>query len=120
MVDREYIPERGDIVWLNFSPQVGHEQRGKRPAIVVSSKKYNQKVRLGLFCPITRKEKNYPFEVRIKNVKISGVVLTDQIKNFDWTKRDIEFIIKASNDDMNEVMYRLNLLIKDDYEQKIH
>jgi mRNA interferase MazF len=78
MVSKKYIPERGDIVWLNFNPQTGHEQKGKRPAIVVSPKEYNEKVHLGLFCPVTSKEKDYPFEVKIKDGKIDGVVLSDQ------------------------------------------
>jgi len=92
MVTKEYIPERGDIVWINFDPQSGHEQKGKRPAIVLSPKEYNKKVGLGLFCPITSKIKNYPFEVEISSKKINGVVLSDQIKSFDWRTREIEFI----------------------------
>jgi len=67
MVMERYIPERGDIVWLNFNPSSGHEQKGKRPAVVISPKKYNEKIGLGLFCPITSKIKNYPFEVKIEN-----------------------------------------------------
>jgi mRNA-degrading endonuclease toxin of MazEF toxin-antitoxin module len=72
MVNNNYIPDRGDIVWLNFNPQTGHEQKGKRPTIVISPKEYNGKVNLGLFCPITSHEKKYPFEVKIKSL--------------DWTK----------------------------------
>jgi mRNA interferase MazF len=80
---KNYIPERGDIVWLNFTPQTGHEQMGRRPAIVISPFDYNEKVGLGLFCPITSKIKGYPFEVKIENKKIDGVVLSDQIKSLD-------------------------------------
>ena len=80
---KKYAPERGDVVWLNFDPQSGSEQKGKRPAIVISPKVYNEKVGLGLFCPITTKVKNYPFEIKITSNKISGVVLSDQIKSFD-------------------------------------
>ena len=69
-----YIPDRGDIVWLNFSQQQGHEQAGMRPAIVLSPKSYNQNSKLMLVCPITSKVKHYPFEVRIKVNKIDGVV----------------------------------------------
>ena len=107
----KYIPERGDIVWLNFNPQVGHEQMGKRPAIVISPKEYNEKVGLGLFCPITSKIKDYPFEVRIKNKIIDGVVLSDQIKSFDWRIRETEFIIKESDKKIQEVISKLNVLI---------
>ncbi|MDR3341614.1 MAG: endoribonuclease MazF [Treponema sp.] len=111
MVNKKYIPERGDVVWLNFNPQMGHEQKGKRPAIVISPKEYNEKVNLGLFCPITSKEKNYPFEVKIKNEKIDGVVLSDQIKSLDWTKRGIDYIIKATEDEINEVLNKIGVLI---------
>jgi mRNA interferase MazF len=111
MVKKKYIPERGDIVWLDFNQQTGHEQKGKRPALVISPKEYNEKVNLGLFCPITSKEKKYPFEVKIKNEKIDGVVLSDQIKSFDWTKRNIKYIIKATEEEFNEVVNKINVLI---------
>jgi mRNA interferase MazF len=111
MVSKRYVPERGDIVWLNFNPQTGHEQKGKRPAIVISPREYNEKVNLGLFCPITGKEKNYPFEVKIKNRKIDGVVLSDQIKSLDWTKRNIEYITRAADEEINEITNKLNVLI---------
>jgi mRNA interferase MazF len=111
MVRKDYIPDRGDIVWLDFNPQSGHEQKGIRPAIVISPKKYNEKVGLGLFCPITSKVKDYPFEVRIVNKKINGVVLSDQIKNFDWKARNIVFIAKAASDDVDEVVDKISALI---------
>ena len=111
MVKTKYIPERGDIVWLDFTPQTGHEQMGRRPAIVISPMEYNEKVGLGIFCPITSKEKGYPFEVRIINKKIDGVVLSDQIKNLDWEKRNIEFITKAKKEELEEVIDKLKILI---------
>ncbi|MDR0586024.1 MAG: endoribonuclease MazF [Treponema sp.] len=113
MVNNDSIPHRGDIVWLNFNPQTGHEQKGKRPAIVISPKEYNGKVNLGLFCLITSQEKQYPFEVKIKNKKINGVVLSDQIKSLDWTKRDMEYIIKATEEEINEVVEKINTLINE-------
>jgi mRNA interferase MazF len=113
MVTDNYIPDRGDIVWLNFNPQKGHEQKGKRPAIVVSPKEYNGKVRLGLFCPITSQEKKYPFEVKITNEKIKGVVLSDQIKSLDWTKGDIEYITESTKKEINEVIEKINILINE-------
>src|SRR5665213_3110480 len=94
----KYIPDRGDIVWLNFSPQQGHEQAGMRPAIVLSPKSYNQSSRLMLACPITSKIKKYPFEVRVKGKKIDGVILADHIKNLDWTARNISLIEKAPHE----------------------
>ena len=111
MVKKQYIPERGDIVWLNFNPQSGHEQSGKRPAIVISPKEYNEKTGLGLFCPITSKIKNYPFEVNIESDKISGVVLSDQIKSMDWRTRSIEFILKGSSETVDEVIEKVSVLL---------
>jgi len=110
MVEK-YIPERGDIVWLNFNPGSGHEQKGKRPAVVISPKGYNEKVGLGLFCPITSKTKNYPFEVKIENDKINGVVLADQIKSLDWKTREIEFITKEAYEKVNEIIDKISVLI---------
>ena len=111
MVKKKYIPERGDIVWLNFNPQSGHEQKGLRPAIVLSPKDYNEKTGLGLFCPITSAIKNYPFEVKIKNQKITGVVLSDQIKSLDWETRNIQFIIKATAAIIDEVIDKAGVLL---------
>ena len=110
MVRKGYTPERGDIVWLNFNPGSGHEQQGKRPAVVISPKEYNEKTGLGLFCPITSKIKNYPFEVKIKNVKIDGVVLADQIKSLDWKTRNIEFIAKETSEKTNEIISKISVL----------
>ncbi len=94
----KYTPDCGDIVWLNFSPQQGHEQAGMRPAIVLSPISYNQSSKLMLACPITSKIKLYPFEVRVRTKKIDGVILADQIKNLDWTARKVSFIEKAPQD----------------------
>lgn len=82
---------RGDIVWLDFTPTKGHEQAGKRPAIVISPEEYNTKAGLMLVCPITSKVKGYPFEVRVQG-KIRGVILVDQIRSVDWRERNARFI----------------------------
>ena len=111
MVNKKYVPERGDIVWLNFNPQTGHEQKGKRPAIVVSPKEYNEKTGLGLFCPITSAIKEYPFEVKIANQKINGVVLSDQIKSLDWKTRKIKLIIKGTSNIVDEVIDKVSVLL---------
>jgi len=96
MKSGSYIPERGDIVWLNFNPQKGHEQRGKRPALVLSPKIYNEKTSLCVCIPITSKKKGYPFEVVLPDkLPIEGVILSDQIKNLDFSAREITFICKA-------------------------
>jgi mRNA interferase MazF len=111
MVETHYAPDRGDIVWLNFTPGSGHEQKGKRPAVVISPKEYNEKVGLGLFCPVTSKVKNYPFEVKIENDKINGVILADQIKSLDWRTREIEFIAKETSEKVNEIIDRIRVLL---------
>lgn len=112
MVNANYIPERGDLIWLNFTPHSGHEQAGKRPAIVLSPSKYNRKTGLLITCPITSKIKGYPFEVAVEGNKISGVVLSDQVKNFDWKTRKAVFIEKASNVILQKVQENLLVLIQ--------
>ncbi len=107
-----YVPEKGNLVWLDFTPQLGHEQRGRRPAIVLSKKAYNQKIGLALFCPITGKEKGYPFEVRIIGKKINGCVLSDQVKSLDWTERNIEFIECCNKEIIEEVIDKIKILIE--------
>jgi len=109
---KNYIPERGDIVWLDFNPQLGHEQRGRRPALTISFKEYNGKIGLGLFCPITSKVKGYPFEIEVIGKTINGCVLSDQVKSLDWTVRNIEFIEKIDEDKMNDVIINILLLIE--------
>lgn len=109
---RSYVPERGDIVWLNFSPQSGHEQVGKRPALVISPQSYNSRAGLALFCLITSRVKGYPFEVNLPpGKKISGVILSDQIKSLDWQSRHASFIIKVPNEVIQEVMAKLHTLV---------
>lgn len=107
-----YIPRRGDVVWLTFNPQAGHEQSGRRPAFVVSPYEYNKKVGLFLVCPITSQMKGYPFEVRISSKSgIDGVILTDQIENLDWRARKVEFVESAGKDLIEAVIARLLPLI---------
>lgn len=111
MVKSDYIPNRGDIVWLDFNPQLGHEQRGRRPAIVLSHKKYNEKIGLGIFCPITSKQKGYPFEVAIKGIKIDGSILSDQVKSLDWKIRNIEYIERVNDSILEEVLDKIKVII---------
>ena len=113
MVD--YIPKRGDIIWLNFSPQSGHEQAGHRPGIVVSPKNYNQKTGLALCCPITSRSKGYPFETKIPDgLDVSGVILCDQIKNLDWRNRNAQFIDELPKQLVVEVLNKVGLLLQID------
>lgn len=107
-----YVPDRGDFIWLMFDPQAGHEQAGRRPALVISPKNYNAKTNLALLCPITSKIKGYPFETLLpKSGKIIGAVLSDQVKNLDWKAREAKFIAKATPDIVVEVLGKLQTLI---------
>ena len=109
---KSYIPGRGDMVWLDFTPQSGHEQRGRRPVAVISPKAYNAKTNLALFCPITSKVKGYPFEVSVQSKsEINGVILSDQIKSLDWKTRNAEFIDSLDEEVMNELIAKVRSLI---------
>ena len=113
MVASDYCPERGDIVWLDFDPQSGHEQNGRRPAIVISPKIYNSKTGLALFCPVTNKVKGYPFEVMLPaNLPINGVIISDQIKSLDWKVRNAAFIVKAPKNVLNDAINKFSTLVK--------
>jgi mRNA interferase MazF len=108
----EYIPDTGDIVWITFNPQAGHEQAGRRPALVLSPESYNRKVNLAILCPITSQIKGYPFEVLIPDeLQISGAILSDQIKSLDWKARQAKFIYKISQAEMDEVMQKLYTIL---------
>ncbi|MCA9865852.1 MAG: endoribonuclease MazF [Anaerolineales bacterium] len=108
----DYTPQRGDIVWLNFNPQVGREQAGRRPAVVLSPGLYNGKVGLLLACPITSQVKGYPFEVAIPaGLKIRGVVLCDQVKSLDWRGGEAEFVGRLPANAMNEVLAKISALL---------
>ncbi|TGE39865.1 endoribonuclease MazF [Desulfosporosinus fructosivorans] len=109
-----YFPDRGDVVWLQFNPQAGSEQAGKRPAVVLSPKEYNQKTGLALFCPITSKIKGYPFEVRLpEGLPVGGVILADQIKSLDWISRSAQFVGIMPVEIMQEVILKAETLFKE-------
>jgi mRNA interferase MazF len=113
MVKSKYIPKRGDVVWISLSPQAGHEQAGRRPAIVLSPFSYNGKVGLAIFCPITSKVKGYPFEVNIpQDFEVVGVALADQVKSLDWRVREAKFICELSKQTVDEVLSKVNSLLK--------
>ena len=112
VVGRGYVPQRGDLVWLQFNPQAGHEQAGRRPALVVSPKPYNRKVGLALFCPITSKVKGYPFEVELPpGLKLTGAVLSDQIKSLDWRTRQARRICLAPESVVGDVLAKILVLV---------
>lgn len=110
-----YVPRRGDVVWLSFDPQAGHEQAGRRPAFVLSPEGYNRKTGLFLACPITSKAKGYPFEVALPDgLEVSGVILSDQIKSLDWKVRKAEFSAATSDDVTEDVLALIVPLLGDE------
>jgi len=109
---RSYVPRRGDLVWLSFQPQAGHEQSGRRPAVVLSPEAYNQKVGLALFCPITSQVKGYTFEVPLPSgLAVSGVVLSDQVESLDWRKRRAEYAGRLPIQSVQEIIDKLAALV---------
>ena len=112
MVKKDFIPDRGDAVWIAFNPQAGHEQAGRRPAVVLSPAPYNGKVGLAILCPITSKIKGYPFEVVLpKGLPISGAVLSDQVKSLDWQARNAELICPLPEEIVAEILQKLGALL---------
>ncbi len=108
-----YVPDRGDVVWINLNPQAGHEQAGRRPAVVMSPAAYNGKVSLAILCPVTNQIKGYPFEVVIpQGLKVSGAVLSDQAKSLDWKARKAELICKLPDTVINDVLRKLTTLLR--------
>jgi mRNA interferase MazF len=112
-----YIPDSGDIVWIMFNPQAGHEQAGHRPALVLSPKAYNGKVGLAILCPITSQVKGYPFEVLIPDgLEVNGAILSDQVKSLDWRARKAKLSCKLPAAAFNEVVQKLSTLIRQQLE----
>ena len=110
-----YVPSQGDLVWLDFSPQAGHEQAGRRPALVLSPSAYNQKAGLAVLCPVTNQIKGYPFEVELpQGHTVSGAVLADQVRSLDWRSRNAKLIESASADLVQIVVAKVSALIQPD------
>lgn len=112
MNPKSYVPKRGDVVWITLNPQAGHEQTGRRPAVVLSPQPYNEKVGLALLCPITNQIKGYPFEVLIPaGLSVSGAILSDQVKSLDWRIRNAELIGALPSKTISEVLQKIGLLL---------
>jgi mRNA interferase MazF len=104
--------DRGHIVYLDFDPQVGHEQAGRRPGIVLSPKLFNQSTGFAVLCPITRQKKGYPFEVVLPaGLAVEGVILTDQVKSLDWRARRIQIQGKAPNQIVNDCLDKIHTFL---------
>jgi len=107
-----YTPAQGDLVWLDFNPQAGHEQSGRRPAVILSPAAYNKLIGLALVCPVTQQVKGYPFEVNLpEGLPISGAVLADHVKSQDWRARNAAFIGKLDESTLGAVLKRIRLLL---------
>ena len=102
---------RGDVVWLEFNPQAGHEQAGRRPALVISPAAYNRRSGLALFCPITTKVKGHPYEVVLpEGLPVKGAILSDQVKSLDWRARNALRFCSIPNEVLEDVLAKLNTL----------
>jgi len=109
---RTYIPQCGDVVWITLNPQAGHEQAGRRPAVVLSPENYNGKIGLAILCPITNQIKGYPFEVLLPaGLPVAGAILSDQVKSLDWRARNAELICTLPAEAISEVLQKLGSLL---------
>ena len=108
-----YVPERGDVVWITLNRQAGHEQAGRRPAVVLSPRSYNGKVGLAILCPITSRVKGYPFEVQIPSgLEVRGAILADQVKSLDWRAREAELMCTLPAKAIAEVLQKIRVLLR--------
>ena len=113
MVGGSYIPARGDVVWITLHPQAGHEQAGRRLAVVLSPRSYNGKVGLAILCPITNQAKGYPFEVPIPpGLGVKGVILADQVKSLDWRVREAELMSELPSETIGKVLRKIGVLLR--------
>jgi mRNA interferase MazF len=112
VVARGYVPDTGDLIWLDFNPQTGREQAGRRPAVVLSPRAYNHKSKLAIVCPITSQVKGYPFEVSVpEGLPIGGVILADHLKSLDWRVRRAERAGRLPRHALEEILLRLGPLL---------
>ena len=110
-MNADRVPERGDVVWLDFTPQRGHEQAGRRPAVVLSPRAYNHRSGLMLCVPVTNQVKGYPFEVRLSGNAATGVALADQVKSLDWRARRAERKGQVSGIELAEIRGKVGALL---------
>lgn len=111
MVER-YIPQIGDIVILSFDPQSGHEQKGRRPALIVSNKVFNRHLGLSYACPITNTKRDFPFHVKLDSKKLTGYIMVEQLKSIDYNSRNIKFVEKVKKETLEEVLAIVESIIE--------
>jgi len=100
----EYIPKKGDLVILTFNPSAGHEQQGRRPALIVSNETFNRHVGLAMVCPITNTDRRFPFHVRVNSQQLTGFIMTEQFKSIDYRVRDVKYVEKVDDDVLDKVL----------------
>ena len=110
---KNYIPKRGDVVWTDFDPASGHEQMGKRPALVLSTTPFNKTIMLAMVAPITSRVRGHGFEVHLTGKKITGVVLCQQVKMIDFTARGIRFAEKAPDEVISEALAKVRAIVSE-------
>lgn len=99
-----YIPQKGDLVILTFNPQAGHEQKGRRPALIISNEAFNKALGLAIACPITNTNRDFPFHVKVDSKNLTGFIMTEQIKSIDYNARKVKFIEKVDEETLNKVL----------------
>jgi len=109
---KNYIPQQGDIVYLDFNPQSGHEQKGKRPALIVSNGIFNTHLGLAFACPITNTDRGYPFHIKLENLKTTGFVMSEQMKSLDYNARKISFVEKADYETVETALALIESILK--------
>jgi mRNA interferase MazF len=113
VVTRGFVPDAGDLVWLDFTPHAGREQAGRRPAVVLSPRAYNEKTSLAIVCPITSQVKGYPFEVEVPaSSRVTGVILADHLKSLDWRQRRAQRIGKIPQSSLKKVRELISALLR--------
>lgn len=103
-----YIPKQGDIVWISLNPQLGHEQKGRRPSLIISNDEFNKITGMAMICPITNKDNGFPLHIRLQGYKTTGYVMVEHIKSLDYNARNIEYIEPLGFDDLTEILSLLN------------
>lgn len=101
---KEYIPQKGDLVILTFDPSAGHEQQGRRPALILSNESFNKALGLAIACPITNTNRDFPFHVEVKSENLTGFIMTEQIKSIDYKVRKAKFVEKVNDDILAKVL----------------
>ena len=101
---KDYIPRKGDLVILTFDPSAGHEQQGRRPALIISNEVFNQHVGLAIACPITNTDRNFPFHIKVDSKQLTGFIMTEQIKSIDYKVRKVKFVEKVSEEVLQRVL----------------